>query len=210
MKRLLFILSIFFMGCTCIAQIPPQYVYVGEDCTATLPDYLNQVTVRDNCQLDTIFQTPGVGYILDAVNQNVQVTITARDAFGNETNMSFEVTAIDTIPPIIEPDTTLLTAFSRYQDVMFKVSHNLLLKELERGDKLFPDSIEIAQDVWLTKEDVLQGDSTFSQSWYENNFIAVFPAGGKGEYLGNYYTPGKSICECDSISMEGQRIIIHL
>ena len=72
MKKFLGLIVVLLLAssCTClIAQIPPQYVLVGSNCQATLPDYVPQVTVTDNCQIASIVQTPAPGYILDAVNK---------------------------------------------------------------------------------------------------------------------------------------------
>lgn len=208
MKKLIGLFMFFLVGCTCIGQIPPQIVYVDENCQATLPDYTTKVRVRDNCRIDTIFQIPGVGYILDAVNQRVDVTITARDAFGNESYMMFEVIAVDTIPPIIEPDSSLLTSYKSYQNNLMKIYHRTLLADFERADEVFPDTVYYQDtEFFLTKEQVLNGDSTFSQTWYEDNLMVVMPNAGEGYYGSVFYSPGERFCLCDTITGDKVGII---
>lgn len=111
MKKFLGLIMVLLLAssCTClIAQIPPQYVLVGSNCQATLPDYVPQVTVTDNCQIASVVQTPAPGYILDAVNQSVEVTIRATDVFGNWSEVKFMVTAKDEQPPVITPTGSLI------------------------------------------------------------------------------------------------------
>lgn len=99
MKRL-FLFSVMAMlyGCMMIAQIPRQYVYVDENCEATLPDYSYLVVVQDNCGAYELFQTPTPGTI---ITESITVIFLARDIVGNEATESFEVTILDTIPPHI-------------------------------------------------------------------------------------------------------------
>jgi hypothetical protein len=201
MRKLISLFTLFLVGCTCIGQLPPQVIYVNENCQVLLPDYTKKVRVTDNCRIDTIFQIPGVGYILDAVNQRVNVTITARDAFGNESYMMFEVIAVDTIPPIIEPDSSMLTSYKTYQNNLMKIYHRTLLADFERADQNFPDTIYYKDSVsYLTKRQILNGDSTFTQTWYEDNLMVVMPNAGEGHYMAVYYTPENKFCFCDTAS----------
>lgn len=104
MKKLIFlaIVSVFLSGCVCtIGQIPPQYVYAGAGCSAPLPSYLEKVIATDNCALFSVTQTPEPGYILDVNNQVVNVTIKATDVFKNSSQVTFSVTLLDTIKPIL-------------------------------------------------------------------------------------------------------------
>ena len=68
MKKILFLLStILLSSCTCmLSQIPAQYIYVGENCEAVLPDYLTKVTATDNCSLASLIQIPEAGTVLTA------------------------------------------------------------------------------------------------------------------------------------------------
>lgn len=104
MKKLLILLvSVAFTSCKCVlSQIPPQVIYADADCQAQLPNYLEQVVASDNCELFAVTQTPEPGYVLDAQNQIVNVTIRAEDVFHNSTEVTFSVTLLDTIPPILE------------------------------------------------------------------------------------------------------------
>ena len=112
MKKLFLfaIVLILASSCTClIAQIPPQYVMVDQNCQAVLPNYVPQVTVSDNCEVASVVQTPAPGYVLDAANKSVEVKIKATDSFGNFTEVSFMVTAKDDKPPVITPTGDLIT-----------------------------------------------------------------------------------------------------
>ncbi len=104
MKKLLILLvSVAFTSCKCVlSQVPPQVIYADADCQAQLPNYLEQVVASDNCELFAVTQTPEPGYVLDAQNQVVNVTIRAQDVFNNSTEVTFSVTLLDTIPPVLE------------------------------------------------------------------------------------------------------------
>ena len=107
---LLFMVTLLASSCTCLlSQIPPQYVMVGENCQAILPDYRSMVEITDNCGIKDTIQTPAPGYILDAANQSVEVRIRAVDVFDNWSEVSFMVTAKDETPPVITPTGDLLT-----------------------------------------------------------------------------------------------------
>jgi len=112
MRSLLVFLGLVVLcGCTCqvaISQIPPQYLFVDDNCQAVLPDYRTMVTITDNCGIKDTLQTPAPGYVLDAVNQSVEVTIRATDLFGNFTEAKFMVTAKDDKAPVISPKPELL------------------------------------------------------------------------------------------------------
>lgn len=104
MKKLIFlaIVSVFLSSCVCtLAQIPPQFVYAGVGCTAPLPDYKSKVTATDNCAIKILEQIPASGYLLTATNQVVDVTIKATDVFNNTSQVTFSVTLLDTVKPIL-------------------------------------------------------------------------------------------------------------
>jgi hypothetical protein len=108
MKKLILILMSILSGCGCIiGQIPPQYIYAGADCQASLPNYLLRVTAIDNCTIANLVQTPAPNYLLTATNLITDVVIRATDNSGNFREMKFTVTLIDTIKPIFVVDTTL-------------------------------------------------------------------------------------------------------
>ena len=113
MKKLIILFAVVLLAssCTCMmSQIGPQYVFVGPNCTAVLPDYTTEeyVKIEDNCGIKSVIQTPLAGTILTADNPTVIVTIRATDLFDNFNEVSFPVTAKDSIIPNITP-TGLLT-----------------------------------------------------------------------------------------------------
>lgn len=109
MKKIAILLGFVAMySCTCqiaVSQVPPQYLLVDENCQAILPDYTTDeyITVTDNCGVKSKVQTPAPGYILDAANKTVEVTIRATDNFDNFSEIKFMVTAKDEQPPVISP-----------------------------------------------------------------------------------------------------------
>jgi len=89
-------------SCTCLlSQIPPQMIYAGVGCAAPLPDYIPLVAVSDNCSIASVTQTPSAGFILNSTNQSATVRIRATDVFNNWTEVSFLVTLVDTVKPVI-------------------------------------------------------------------------------------------------------------
>lgn len=103
MKKLLILSLILFTGCKCIlSQIPPQTIYVDENCQGTIPDYTLVVTVSDNCPGVLLSQSPTAGTILDVNTPSADVVVTATDAFNNKTSITIPVILIDTIPPLLE------------------------------------------------------------------------------------------------------------
>jgi hypothetical protein len=113
MKKLtiLFMVMLLASSCTCLlSQIPPQMIYAGEGCTAALPDYIPLVAVSDNCSIAAVTQTPSAGFILDAVTMSVTVKIRATDKSGNYSEVSFPVSIVDTIKPVITWDGEVIAA----------------------------------------------------------------------------------------------------
>ena len=103
MKKLLFLLPILLCGCSCLlSQIPPQTIYVGENCQGVIPDYRPIVIATDNCEGLTLEQNPLPGTILGVNNPAVDVEIVGTDAFGNVSNtLTVPVILIDTIAPVL-------------------------------------------------------------------------------------------------------------
>jgi len=113
MKKLLILFTVMLLAssCTCLlSQIPPQYIFVGPNCEAVLPDFTTDqyVKIEDNCGIKSVTQTPAAGTVLTFTNPTVIVTIRATDLFDNFNEVSFPVTAKDSIGPTITP-TGLLT-----------------------------------------------------------------------------------------------------
>jgi hypothetical protein len=131
MKKLLFLLTIIFSGCsTCmLAQIPPQKIYAGSGCTAPIPDYKLKITATDNCEIASFTQVPSPGTLLTASNKVATVTIKATDASGNARQVVFTVTLLDTIKPVLTIDPTLLSYQMKQVDEIY-----------DFGDKLIAES----------------------------------------------------------------------
>ena len=94
---------------TVIDNTPPQLIcpgnkiiYVDNDCYGHLPDYRSQVTVTDNCSdaghID-LFQEPG--FWLFSKGETKTIRMIAFDAYANQAECTFTVTALDTTRPKI-------------------------------------------------------------------------------------------------------------
>jgi hypothetical protein len=111
------IILLAIMNSCCIAQIPTQYYLATDSCEFYLPDYTKVIEVRDNCCVDTasFYQVPNSGVLLTPGDE-VQVTIYAKDCYGNKASMSFDVVIVDKIPPTFHYDSTLFTPLGHYQN----------------------------------------------------------------------------------------------
>lgn len=138
MKKILFLFSIVFLSsCTCIiSQMPAQYIYVGENCEAILPNYLTKVTATDNCVLAHLIQIPEAGTILTAAMPVTDVQIRATDNTGNHTSINFNVILIDTIPPVITVDTTLTA-----DDSLYGSGYDMIEALYTQADKIIADKL---------------------------------------------------------------------
>jgi hypothetical protein len=167
MKKLLFLLSIILLSsCSCLlSQVPPQHLYVGDGCGAALPDYLTKINVSDNCEIDTVYQSPTRGTWLTA--PTTTVLIRAIDKFSNFTDMMFTVTLLDTVPPVITvTDSTLISAVYDQINTVYNIADRMLARQEMWFDANFdweaaaiPDSIqptnEYANKTLLTWTDPL-------------------------------------------------------
>jgi hypothetical protein len=98
MKRItLLICTIMLAGC-CMSQLPTQYAYVDETCSAILPDFTEMVIVGDNCSVVNVTQVPMPGIVIQATTT---VRIVATDQTGNLKAVDFDVVIMDTIAPTI-------------------------------------------------------------------------------------------------------------
>ena len=149
MKKMILILFAAIMtSCTCVmSQIPSQSLYVDQSCGAALPDYRLRMTFTDNCQIDTVEQTPTPGSWL--TQRYNTVLIRAIDNFQNHTDVLFSVELIDTIgPALVRWDSTLVTdAFGKIT-TLYNVADRMLAYEEMWFDANFdwaaagiPDSI---------------------------------------------------------------------
>ena len=150
MKKLLYItIVLFFSGCsTClIGQIPPQFLYVDQTCGAAMPDYLTKIRVTDNCEIDTVWQSPTRGTWLTQPANNAMIR--AIDRFGNHTDVLFTVNLIDTVPPVIEiVDSTLITDVYGKIDAVYNIADRMLARTDLWNNTVIPDSLQTYEDYW--------------------------------------------------------------
>jgi hypothetical protein len=110
MKKIIILLSlVILISCNCISQLPNQFIYTGQSCTAFLPDYTKVVTVSDNCEIISFIQTPVPGTILNKNNLQVNVILKAIDNSGNESQSNFNVILLDTLSPVFHYPDSMLT-----------------------------------------------------------------------------------------------------
>jgi len=139
MKKSMFLLLVLFTGCKCVlSQIPPQTIYAGAGCEASLPNYVPRVTVLDNCAINSIIQAPLPGFLLTATNPIATVFIRAADISNNIAEISFTVTLLDTIPPIINWDTLSSDATWNIIDRFYNMADLMVLDKMEEFDATFP------------------------------------------------------------------------
>ncbi len=150
MKKLLLILAAAVMtSCTCIMSqsIPPQFIYVDETCGAAMPDYLPKFLFTDNCGIDTVWQSPTRGSWLTAPTTNAMIR--AIDNFGNFTDLLFNVTLVDTVPPTITIiDSTLITGVYEKIDAVYNIADRMLARTDLWASSVIPDSIPVFEDYW--------------------------------------------------------------
>lgn len=147
------VVMVLFSGCRCLlSQIPPQYIYVDSSCTAELPNYVERVTVSDNCALATVIQTPSPGFLLTSVNRITNVKITATDVFDNKSEVNFTVTLIDTMPPVIVYDSLLADMWQEVNN-LYDRADRMIADLMDSNDKYFP-----YEDFGVIRDDA---DSTY-------------------------------------------------
>jgi hypothetical protein len=138
MKKLIFLSMMLFVSCTCVLpQIPPQYVYVGENCEAVLPDYLTKVSATDNCVLASFIQIPQAGTILTSAMTVTDVEIRATDNHGNHSSINFSVILVDTVPPVITVDDTTLTA----DNTLLNSGYDIIEALYNQADRIIADKL---------------------------------------------------------------------
>jgi len=105
MKRIFILITLFTFFVTCMAQTPTVIVYVDENCEALVPNLTLLVTVSDNCDPTTLSQFPLIGTIISkGITPGI---VTALDLSGNESEVNLNITALDTIAPIITVSDTV-------------------------------------------------------------------------------------------------------
>jgi hypothetical protein len=151
MRKLLLLLSVLMLGAChpCIySQIPPQYIYAGEGCQGVLPDYLPMLRVTDNCEILSITQHPSAGYALSGQEQTVTVMVTATDVFNNVAQVMFTVTLIDTIPPVIFYDTTLVADNWRMVNSLYNAADRIIARQEAYFDDTFPwETVQVGDSI---------------------------------------------------------------
>lgn len=183
MKKLLFLLVVVLLSsCTCmISQIPPQYIYVDESCGAALPDYLPMIIVTDNCQVDTVWQSPTRGSWLTV--PTTTVLIRAIDNFNNHTDIMFTVTLIDTIPPTITlNDTTLITNVDKQIDALYDKADMMMARHQSWIDfNMLNDTIPVMWDhyndihiTWTDPDKFLTGEGMRVHTWQSVTDTLIF------------------------------------
>jgi len=91
-----------------------QNIEVDNSCEAVIPDYTSQAIVISNCFPATDFtvtQNPVGGTILSTLGMTQTITLTADNGAGKSNVCSFDITVIDTLPPIVTcpMDLTVMT-----------------------------------------------------------------------------------------------------
>jgi len=154
MKKLMILFVVLLAGCKCtLGQIPPQYIFAGDNCQAPLPDYTPRVTVSDNCRVVSLVQTPAPGFLLTADTPIANVVIKATDTGGNSTQINFNVMLIDTIPPVMTVDSTLITGDYEILNTLYNQADKILADKLNHFDAVFPYSkigLPVADSSWYT------------------------------------------------------------
>ena len=129
-KILLILISVLLSGCGCLlSQIPPQKIYAGTGCSATLPDYRLKIAASDNCEVSTFTQVPAPGFLLTATNKIATVTVKATDASGNFKQVVFTVTLLDTIKPKLTIDPSLLSYQLRQVEDIYNFGDKLIVEQ---------------------------------------------------------------------------------
>lgn len=145
MKKTIYLLTIFLLGCKCLTpqNLPIQIIDAGPNCTAPLPDYKHFFTVRDNCGFVTLIQDPAPGLILTSENPYIKITMIATDFSSNTAKVFFDVLLVDTIPPVIEIDTSFYAMAPDQWIKLSKAYHNQIGRAMDaacRDYGMFCDS----------------------------------------------------------------------
>lgn len=173
-----------------IEQFEDQTLSTGANCTVDLPDYTSMVSASDNCDPSpALKQIPGPGTSLTL--GITTVTIIATDPSGYINYMSFTVSVLDDIPPMITcpSDTIIQNPVSSF--VEFKTAIVLdncsntqisLLEGIESGGK-FPlgtttetfQAIDMAGNVTQCTFSVTLENIIGFDSYQKNAYIKLYP-----------------------------------
>lgn len=155
MKKLMLLLVPFMMyGCCVLSQVPPQTLYVDQNCQATLPDYTQIVIASDNCGEVTLYQTPEPGTIYGVDNPSFDVIVQGVDRFGLVSELIIPVTLIDTIPPVLEwpegqvamNDTGVINLWKNFEAAVKVQGIAKWMADVGGNYSWKPDSLQFAND----------------------------------------------------------------
>lgn len=163
-KLIIFLIVAVIVGCDCLSQIPTQTIYADENCEAVLPNYLQYITVKDNCEGVLLTQIPLPGEMLSAGNPWVTVVITATDISGLRDVEEFTVTMIDTIPPEIIVDSVLLFYTAEQRSSLLRAYHTSIGRDMYKAaqgpDSIWTTSMLRDTSYWMSNP-MLDADSMF-------------------------------------------------
>jgi len=110
-----------------------------------MPDYLPKFIFSDNCEIDTVWQSPTRGTWLTAPANNAMIR--AVDKYGNHTDLLFTINLVDTVPPkIILQDSTLISDVYQKIDAVYNTADRMLAMTDLWTTAQLPDSITIWED----------------------------------------------------------------
>ena len=123
-----------------IGQVPTTYLHVDESCGAAMPDLRPMLRWTDNCQMDTVEQTPTPGSWL--TEQYNTVHFRAFDRFRNFTDVLGSVELLDTIPPqLVGVDSTWVVQAYEYIDKLYDTAERMLAHQVWYEESIAPDSL---------------------------------------------------------------------
>ncbi len=110
---------------------------IGGTCDYTIPDYTGETTVTDNCNVQSVIQSPTTGTTISGHQTEQIITLTANDGNGNTEFTTFNVTLDCTI---LSNDDFDIEGFLIYpnpvKDVLTIKSGNLIIDDIEIFDTL--------------------------------------------------------------------------
>ena len=202
-KVFIFLVVAGMMACKCIGQMPIQVLPVDSLCSAALPDYREHITVRDNCVVTSIIQSPLPGTIMDASNPYVQVTIVATDISNNKSAIQFDVVIADDVPPIIEIDSSFFFADYTAEEraALLTAYHNSIGKDMYEA-AAGPDSVwsySYLYDTLTWGPNPMKGaDHTFDTM----SMLIVMGPGFDGGSWGTFIEPDRYVMALDSLQLD--------
>lgn len=182
-KLIIFLIAAAMAACNCLGQLPTQYLAIGDSCEALLPDYRTQVTVRDNCEIDTVTQVPAPGLIMGPSNPYANVVIEAIDVSGNRSNINFDVVIDDTIPPEILVDSLVVEHYRYWGETLTRYQTDVL-ENIDRALVNFPDSLGMSDSLYV-----------------DMNMLTVSSSNLTGKHWGTFYPDTLTLFPLDSAQM---------